>query len=166
MTLTARWAALQVEGNSSRAYAQQIAQMMRGNTRADLKYPGMPALVVEYGREYKAGPRPEDLDVGKMGDCFMNAMRVAAYDSRYTYVEGYAQAKGLFPMHHAWLAKGAVAIDPTWEGADDYFGIPFTASFVQGRMRSTGMYGVFGDIPDEDMVSWMMEGFPPGAVKG
>jgi len=73
------------------------------------------------------------LHKGQPKHCFYNAYRLAAasrYQSRYTYVEGYAAR--LIPVHHAWVIdRDGNVIDPTWNGQGTaYFGIPFRTPYI------------------------------------
>ena len=73
-------------------------------------------FILENGREFPTRiDLPHGVTYGKAKECFGNAFALAAYDDRFTYVEGYAYTPGLISVHHAWIidADGNV-IDNTW----------------------------------------------------
>lgn len=104
---------------------------------------------------YKPATLPEDIERGKLGDCFDHCLLQAAKNEKYTYVEGYVFS----PLrqewiYHAWLTDGEHAFDPTWRATNaagedvvlfmmKYIGVPMdtkkTARFVSG----TGYKAVF-----------------------
>jgi hypothetical protein len=149
-------------------FLRTVADMQRGvreSRNPDWKFQSVEELVLHYGREYEPAPLPEDITRGRMGDCYMNGMNLAMGRHDLTYVEGYADS-GFFPTGHGWAtADGRTAIDPTWEKAAGYFGVPFTHSFWSGWIARTGTWGVFFmEIPDDNLIGLLKNGLPPGAV--
>lgn len=71
-------------------------------------------LIHEKGKQYYAGPLPEEIMRGKVGDCFDWCLVIAKMFPKYRYVEGGALIQGKW-YHHAWLTEdGKTALDPTW----------------------------------------------------
>lgn len=149
-------------------YLQMVADMQRKSREhlnPDWKFQSVEELVLHYGRPYTPGALAEDLCRGEMGLCYQNAMGLAMGRSDLTYVEGYGHS-GFFPTGHGWVtADGRTAMDPTWEKADGYFGVPLTHSFWQSWVARNGTWGVFFmDIPNADLLDLLRNGLPAGAV--
>lgn len=83
-------------------------------------------FVLREGRFFEPGPRPEQITLRHIGECFRNAFLT-------TMVEGYAVIGGKNPVLHAWNvdAEGCV-VDSTWEPVGSaYFGIILPPSIVR-----------------------------------
>jgi hypothetical protein len=148
---------------STQGFLQDVSQMM--SAREGWKFNSVEALVLHYGRSYTPAPLPEGICRGEMRQCYSNAMQLVKTRSDLTYVEGYAFSV-VFPMGHGWAtADGRTAIDPTWDNGSDYFGIPFTRSFWEGFVASTGYWGIlFPELPTRGLIDLLKNGLPPGAV--
>lgn len=90
---------------------------------------------------------PEDIDRGRMGECFQNAT-TAALQHDLQYWEGYAWDLecGEFPFYHAWcvdITRGAV-VDPTWTAEDRarYLGVHVPTDRLFDILLASGTYGV------------------------
>lgn len=148
-------------------YLQAVSQMQRmvnQTQKEGWKFHSMEELILHYGKPYTPGALSEDLCRGEMGLCYMNAAR-AAMDFGLTYVEGYGDP-GFLPTGHAWLsADGHTAMDPTWEKVNGYFGVALSTSWLTSWTSRTGHWGVFFvDIPDDNWLSLLKDGLPPGAL--
>jgi hypothetical protein len=103
-------------------------------------------LIQQYGTTgWAKKPCPEDLQ-GNMGQCYYNAMVMAVnHPERWTYCEGYAVLETLgVPMEHAWcLDSNGNVVDPTWEGAADYFGVRINSIDLMRIANKTEYHGVF-----------------------
>lgn len=91
-------------------------------------------------------PLPEGMTRGPMKNCYQNSQQRITGD--LFYCEGYACSRALgIPVEHAWLLDlNGNVIDPTWEGGDFYFGVPFDMHFVMDCTMTTGYYGIFGSL--------------------
>ena len=115
-----------------------------------LTYAAMPELqsvsfsvLAKHGRVYMQDAK---LKGAHNQQCFMNAYQYAERHDLF-YVEGYAMPNGLIPLSHAWCVdKEGVIHDPTWDHADDYFGVPFYLDTVQEILQETGYYGIFDNL--------------------
>ena len=152
-----------------RGYLEQVSSMMDAtygqSQRKGWKFTSVEALVLHYGRSYTPGPLAEELCMGEMKMCYMNAMNAAMGRSDLTYVEGYADP-GFFPTGHGWVtADGRTAMDPTWDDAKGYFGVPLKSSFWQAHVARTGYWGVFfPEMGDEHHAALLKDGLPSGAL--
>lgn len=151
-----------------RGYLEAVAnqwEMTYGKQRKDWKFTSIEALILHYGREYTLGPLADDLCMGEMKMCYQNGMQAAMGRSDLTYVEGYADP-GFFPTGHGWVtADGRTAMDPTWEKASGYFGVPLNRSFWQAHVARTGYWGVFfPEMGHDAFIDLLKNGLPAGAV--
>lgn len=101
------------------------------------------SFMLKYGREWTPAALPPLYKRGALGDCYLNAARLAMQHRALTYVEGYCTWIG--PMEHAWcVTRTGRVVDPTWPASEhrSYFGIPFRTSFLARFIRDTGAYGL------------------------
>jgi hypothetical protein len=115
-------------------------------------------IIDQYGKEYLAAPLPDDIQLGRPGDCFdWSAFQAAKHKGKYQYVEGIASEPG-HPnvwVSHAWLSDGIHAFDPTWQafrmhhGRKKYYAVPsryvgveIPIGFVRDFVRRTGYKAV------------------------
>ena len=119
----------------------------------DWDYTCIEDFVLRNGRAFIPDVLPKEHQHGKLRECFMNAATLAlAYPNEYTYVEGYALAKGIpFPVHHAWVVtKGGVVVDNTWKPVGTaYYGVEFKATFLAKRLLAQETYGLLDDWPNK-----------------
>lgn len=97
-------------------------------------------FLLSNGRPYKPALLPDDIERGRMGHCFDNALITAMRSGgRYTYVEGLAwnPRHGCW-MLHAWLTDGEYAFDPTWYALDNRTGkeAPFPTVYIGIEMEA------------------------------
>lgn len=96
----------------------------------------------------RVSARPRNFKRGALGDCYMNAGRIAWDNPDLRYVEGYAVPGTVaFPMMHAWLIDpdGRV-IDPTWENGAAYFGVVIPNEAYSECLMRLGYWGVFDNL--------------------
>lgn len=74
------------------------------------------AYVQRFGKNYRSQLLPNDIERGRVGDCFDHCTIQAMRNRKYKYVEGIALEPGTKDswMLHAWLTDGESAFDPTW----------------------------------------------------
>ena len=98
-------------------------------------------LINQKGKQFYAGPLPEELIRGKVGDCFDWCLALAKMFPKYKYVEGGAFINGEW-HHHAWLTEdGKTALDPTW-----------SAKTKEGKYIPLTMVHYVGVVMDNDAV--------------
>jgi len=112
-------------------YMEMVAEFHKKDGRAaDRKYSCVEDFILQNGREMELGTT--EVERGEMKACFQNAYHLAM-EKDWTYCEGYAIAKGLIPILHAWVLDGeGKVVDPTWEGEAEYFGCEFPWKWVMG----------------------------------
>ena len=100
---------------------------------------------------------------GAGGQCFRNALKlVMRFPDELTYAEGFAASwfEGQIRPHfglHAWaVTREGEAIDPTWSGKVEYFGVPFDLDYVLKTNARRKEFGVI-DNPQEDFPLWSGE---------
>ncbi len=116
-------------------------------------------IVKKHGKSYVLALLPDDLERGKIGDCFEHCLFSAFLSQRvnnkraYYYVEGIAGCEAIGFAHHAWLTDGNHAYDPTWYVICDdsgkrvdismfsYFGIELGAVDTLRFFKETGYKG-------------------------
>jgi hypothetical protein len=94
-------------------------------------------FVLREGRFFEPQPRPEQITLRHIGECFRNAF-LTMMKTGLQYAEGYAVVGSTIPVLHAWNvdAEGSV-IDSTWEPVGSiYFGIVFPSSIVERAKTS------------------------------
>lgn len=108
---------------------------------------------LELGQAHSPAPLPDDVQPGKMRECYMNAGMLATNRPEFAYCEGFALRHGLFPMHHAWcLDKKGQVIDPTWphHEKNEYLGVALNPMFVVTSSLKTGLWGILSErLPAE-----------------
>jgi hypothetical protein len=105
-------------------------------------------FVLKHGRNWPINGHelPEDVEIGKLGQCFRNATLLALgfHRNEYIYCEGYAL--NIIPMAHAWCVDGTTGrvIDPTWgqDTTTDYFGLAFNVMYLQEHLLEHRTYGL------------------------
>lgn len=105
-------------------------------------------FIEKHGYEFELETYPDCWERGYLGDCFMNAFRIAETFDLY-YVEGYAVAKSSFgiPLMHAWVAlKDLTCYDPTWKDGITYYGVPLDLNYVREVMLKSKVYGVIDNM--------------------
>lgn len=106
-------------------------------------------FVLKNGRVWReiAAKIPQDVEIGRKGECFRNAANLALgwYRNEYIYCEGYAIS--VIPMPHAWCVdlQGNV-IDNTWNNGaakgSEYYGIAIKAMYLQERLLAQKHFGL------------------------
>ena len=125
-------------------------------------------FVLFHGREFRPHPDPRRYfrRLGAGGQCFLNAVKlVKKYPNELTYAEGFAALwfEGYYrPCYglHAWaVTREGKAVDPTWPGKVEYFGVPFDLDYVLKTKVRRKEYGVIHNL-QEDFPLWA--GFETG----
>ncbi|KWT95553.1 MULTISPECIES: hypothetical protein [unclassified Variovorax] len=111
--------------------------------------------VLHRGKVFKAAPYPRDIARNAVKrQCFCNAAQLATeFPDRFVYVEGYALSA--MATAHAWcVTHDGTVVDPTWENPEEcaYVGIPFDLDFVTTRVLETGYWGIFGEMPQRQLL--------------
>ena len=71
--------------------------------------------VLKHGKSYIPDMLPEEIDRGRVGDCFDHTLVQALRHPKYKYVEGIAKRVNEDEwVLHAWLTDSVRAYDPTW----------------------------------------------------
>jgi hypothetical protein len=94
-------------------------------------------FVLREGRFFEPRPRPEQITLRHIGECFRNAF-LTMMRTGLQYAEGYAVSGRKIPVLHAWNvdAEDSV-IDSTWEPVGSaYFGIVFPLSILERAKTS------------------------------
>jgi hypothetical protein len=107
-------------------------------------------LIVKEGLAFNWTPLPNHIERGEPRQCFMNAALLTRERPDLVYVEGYAV--GVIPTLHAWCVDPTTmqVIDPTWDHAISYLGIPIRSEFLWETLLDRGYYGVL-DNPEQRM---------------
>ncbi len=133
----------------------------------DWKYKSLYGMVLQEGKWCTPAPRPDDVPKMRDKECFKNAAQLAFENSKYTYVEGFANSGIIpFPMAHAWCVddKGRT-VDPTWKTPGEaYIGIPFNTDFVRETVVGNGHWGIIPEMPSSKY-NPMKDGWPDRAIK-
>lgn len=110
-------------------------------------YNGIENLILREGEVFTPSKSlPHPLKKMQLGLCFMNAHRAEGLLTGWKYTEGYALSRGLIPMHHAWLSKDGVAVDPTWHGENtEHIGIVFEPEVCSLILLAKRTYGLLDD---------------------
>jgi len=106
-------------------------------------------ILLEPGKTFQAGPRPEGVEMGEMGKCYYNATMLVMNDSTLHYAEGFASPSNLQGMAflHAWAVTDAgQVIDTTWpdQAGATYFGVEYDrAAYLRAvyKSRTPGVIG-------------------------
>jgi hypothetical protein len=118
----------------------QYMAMMAGMRpdREGMEFTSMEGLLLKKGLEFKVG---EFTHEGEKKECFMNAYLLAERDDTVVYCEGFGCS--LIPTLHAWCVRfDGTVVDPTWDNASGYIGIPFKLEYVRKTILRRGYYGV------------------------
>lgn len=119
-----------------RTYVER-ARNFAGQLPTQYHYRNVYDFVLREGRFFEPQPRPEQITLRHIGECFRNAF-LTMMRTGLQYAEGYALSSRKIPVLHAWNvdAEGAV-IDTTWEPVGSiYFGIVFPPSIVERAQTS------------------------------
>jgi len=102
-------------------------------------------FVLKNGREFiEKIPFWEDLMTPK--ECYKNVTEIVIDNENLTYVEGFAQSKGLITTNHAWCCtKEGKVIDPTWKDGEFYYGVPFATKYLIETLLEREKYGILDD---------------------
>lgn len=114
-------------------------------------------MLDHYGETFEPAPLPSGMQLQPMGECFMNAHRLAK--GKYHYAEGVATAPDGWEYRHAWLVDASGrAIDPTWgESGTGYRGIIISREYRRQVMKC-GRQG-----PEGGFLFWASNGPDPEA---
>lgn len=116
------------------------------------------SLMLEYGRPFYMGERTFAVQRGTPKQCYMNAYKLADWNSRLTYVEGWCHM-GLIPIEHAWcIDRQGQVHDSTLPEASGYFGIPFRPDYVRATALRTRVYGIIG-LSNRELLTTPVETF-------
>lgn len=142
-------------------------------------------FVLFHGREFCSHPEPRKYfrKHGAGGQCFLNALKlVKKFPDDLTYAEGFAAAwfegyyRPCFGLHAWAVTMEGEAVDPTWPGKVEYFGVPFDLDYVLKTKARRKEYGVIDNFqedfpllagaemdwrPEWDMARPFREGFIP-----
>jgi hypothetical protein len=98
-----------------KAYLEMIvsARHRFGQKPASFRYVCIEEFLLQHGTFVIPQPLPAPLKAMPLGQCFINAQRLARRRKTLHYVEGIAE--GVLPMAHAWCVDRAGNVyDPTW----------------------------------------------------
>jgi hypothetical protein len=119
-----------------RTYLEQVRDFA-GKLPTKYHYLNVYDFVLREGRFFEPRPRPEQVTLRHIGECFRNAF-LTMMRTGLQYAEGYAVVGSKIPVLHAWNvdAEGYV-IDSTWEPVGSiYFGIILPRSIVERAQTS------------------------------
>lgn len=107
----------------------------------------MPSVfTLKMGRAWTAQALPADVPLGPRKRCYENASKLVLERSGLAYVEGYACAPGLPPLHHAWCVDthGQV-IDNTFRDPEltQYYGVPVSRTALLKFLQAQEDWGLF-----------------------
>lgn len=87
---------------------------------------------MKHGMECKMGPLPKGVRLGRMGNCYNTAFKLALRNRRFLYCEGHANSHDQrIPLPHAWcVTVDGEFFDPTWPNGKDYFGLVFSRDYT------------------------------------
>lgn len=114
---------------------------------------GAMRYVAAYGEEFKAGPLPEGVEYGQMGDCYKNATMLVFTHPDLDYVEGFAyppisRANGSeIAVLHGWaVTKDGQVVDPTWRDSAEttYFGVRYDRKAYLKHIVKAKFFGLLG----------------------
>lgn len=129
--------------------------------RAGFQYANRDELLARHGQKFQWSPGelPDGVPSGKLGECFLNAGRLAL-SSDYRYCEGYAVTDGgLIPVPHAWVIDEAGnVVDNTWHHFDEdrerqYLGVIVSMKRLAASTVRRGKWGVLDD-PEMYTKAW------------
>jgi hypothetical protein len=113
------------------------ARDFAGKLPTEYHYRNVYDFVLCEGRFFEPRPRPEQIMLRHIGECFRNAF-LTMMRTGLQYAEGYAVVGSKIPVLHAWNvgAEGSV-IDSTWEPVGSaYYGIILPLPIVRGAKTS------------------------------
>lgn len=131
------------------------AELVRRMRHNRFGYHGLADFVLKNGAYMPTpeGKLPTGIRRGKVGYCFENAGRLAAFNDRYIYCEGFALC--VFPMLHAWIVDSETGqvLDPTWQGRRGlttvtYYGIAVNTPWLLSQVYANEHWGLI-DLPHE-----------------
>lgn len=120
-------------------YIKAVAEMKNGVYKGE----STESWLLKHGRTWTPAPLPADVARGNMGQCFMNAAKLALVRHDLTYVEGIAFS--LIPCLHAWCVdRRGFVVDPTWKDPEkcQYFGAPFKRKFLGMFLYKSKQFGL------------------------
>lgn len=100
------------------------------------------------GHTFEVHPLPAAYSPGPLGQCYMNAGRLAVENPDLVYCEGWAFHAGIIPLHHAWCVDpSGKVIDPTWSGYDglEYVGVALRRDFHLRQLDKHEVWGILSD---------------------
>jgi hypothetical protein len=102
-----------------------------------------------YGKDFKPQPLPDDVQRGKMGECYKNASLLVLEREDLDYAEGFARnsSTGDITFMHAWAVdKQGNVIDNTWDHPETnkYFGVVYNRDKYLKSLFKAKKYGVIG----------------------
>lgn len=108
-----------------------------------------------------------------MGQCYMNASKLALVNPGLVYCEGWAYKPGIIPLHHAWcINKEGVVLDPTWGTGPghEYLGVGLNRDFYFDYIEHKGVWGMLGDVwpselLDRSVTEYLDPRWLPGSVE-
>lgn len=112
-------------------------------------------FTLRLGRAWAAQALPSWVKLGPMRQCYENAGTLCIENRDLIYVEGYAQAPGLPPIHHAWCVDDAgCVIDNTFRDSShsQYFGVPIRAETLSKLVEETGCWGLFPEMMTPELL--------------
>lgn len=100
-------------------------------------------------KEWRASPRPDDVDRGTPKECFKNASLLMLRRDDLDYCEGVAyipQLPGVGFLHAWCVDRDGNVVDNTWDHPEDctYYGVKYDRERYLKHIFKTKMYGVFG----------------------
>jgi DNA topoisomerase-1 len=109
--------------------------------------------VAAYGEEHMAAPLPDNIERGKLRECYKNASMTVLLNQELDYAEGFAtNAKtGSFVFQHAWaVTKDGTVVDSTWDEPEkgQYFGVRYDRDKYLKYLYKAKHYGVLGSIDE------------------
>ena len=123
-----------------REYLENMAAAWTAHGRT----PPLETFVLRNGVERQGNTRPKGVRRSTPKMCFRNAA-LLALNKGDAYYEGYAITARLpLAIHHAWVMRGDVLIDNTWEdpAAAFYMGVPFTTDVLRRTILKTRHWGL------------------------
>ncbi len=137
--------------DSLESYLQMIASL-KVTTRKDYKFANLETLIFKHGITFELSRAGNKAEMGQMGDCFMNAGKLALDNLDYQYCEGYAYTPTCpIAVLHAWCVdQDNTVVDPTWSDAKQcaYRGIIIPEQKLRQTLLSRKKWGVL-DNPEE-----------------
>lgn len=130
-----------------RTYLEMMAKIVPNQDKNGFKHASVAHFLLSEAIFCNPIPRDSSIIQGEMKMCFRNAYNLAAANSSYVYVEGYAVS--MIPTLHAWcIDENKNVIDPTWTDGTAYFGVPFSLKYVNSVILSRQIWGVIDNWND------------------